>query len=205
MKKLLYLLPLFLVYACQENAGTRQAAPAAENAAVQNPLADLFEEKFVIKMHLFGMEGDAPEADYPYTGKPLSGDALAHLDERLNPGDGASLFACYHVENTDFYVLRSGRDLILGKWAQQAGKLEKVMDLASKRCGTEGCQQQDAWLTDLDDDRTFELVIRSRSTDPSGKVLAEDFTVLSQNADGHFTKSTEQLAGLAVMDRYVLH
>lgn len=214
MKKLFYLLPLTLAFACQPNTGNDQGTaaetPAAETPAM-NPVKDLFEEQIVVKMHLFGTQEAMPDAEmYPYAGKAIEGDALQHLGDGLQPGEVGQVYACYHVENNDFYILRvpgkyASSDLALARWNDAAGKLEKVYDLASIACDEGVCHQQDAWLTDLDDDRTLELVIHSRSTDEKGNITEENFAVLSQDASGNFTASNEQLAALAVKDRYVLH
>ncbi len=208
MKKLFYLLPFVFAFACQQNTANQQAA---DETVAMNPIKDLFEEQIVVKMHLFGTQEEMPDAEmYPYTGKAIEGDALQYLGEGLQPGETGKVYACYHTENNDFYILRvPGKyvagDLALAKWNPASNKLEKIQDLASIACDEGVCHQQDAWLTDLDDDRTLELVVHSRSTDENGNVTEENFTVLSQTADGKFEKSNEQMAALAVKDRYVLH
>lgn len=192
--------------ACQPNTGSQAPVetPAAETTPA-NPIKNLFEDQIVVKMHLFATQEEptSPE-DYPYTGKAIEGGALQHLGESLKPAEGGQVFACYRAENNDLYILRYRQALVLAKWDASTSKLEKVMDLAHKSCGDTGCQQQDAWLTDLDDNRSLELVVRSRTTDAKGKVTQEDFTVLVQDGTGKFVKSDEQLAALAVQDRYIL-
>ncbi len=213
MKKLFYLLPFMLAVACQPNTGNQQpdsAAPAAEptaQPAATNPIKDFFEEQIVVKMHLFATQEQTPDPEtYPYTGKPIEGDALQYLAENLQPAPGSKIYACYHTENNDFYILRiPGVSLALAKWNPATNKLEKIFDLATINCNGKACQQQDVWLTDLDDDRTLELVVNARETDATGKTIMENFMVLAQDGNGNFVQSSEQLAALAVKDRYVLH
>lgn len=213
MKKLFYLLTLTLAVACQPKTDNQEASGLTPDAAPAsiNPIKDLFEEQNVVKMHLFATQEMTPDPEmYPYTGKVIEGDALQYLGKDLAREDGQNVYATYHVENNDLYILRvPGKyvvgDLALARWNASSGKLEKIHDLAHIACDEGVCHQQDAWLTDLDDDRTLELIIHSRSTDEKGNVTAEEFNVLSQDADGNFVKSKEELAQLAVKDRYVLH
>ena len=199
MKKLFYLLPLMLAFACQPD----QSPPEA--------LQSVFEEVNVVKMHIFATKEKNPDAEmYPYTGKPFDGNILKFLPDGIQPDKADGVFACYRTEYNGFYILRVpgqevSSDLILCKWDMAAGKLKKVMDLASIACQENGCSQQDAWLADLDDDRMLELIIRSVITNAEGNATQEEFNVLSQDAGGNFVKSNEQITSLAVKANYVLY
>ena len=186
--------------------------PAAiQQPALNETLKPLFEEVNVVKMHLFATVEEAPNAEkYPYTGKPITGDALKLLDASLQTSPVGGVFGCYHTENGDFYVLRvpgkyiSG-DLALAKWDAASNSLKKVADLAYLNCDEGYCNQQDSWLTDLDDSRTLELITRSRSTDEKGKVDEENFTVMTEDGKGGFIKADEKLTSLAIQANYVLN
>jgi hypothetical protein len=214
MKKILYLLPVMLMWACQsEQSSQKEAETTAAPAkpTVNEAVQQLFEEVNVVKMHLFATQEADPNAEsYPYTGKPFGEDLLKFLPDGVEPNEAVGVYACYRTENNGFFILRvpgkmASSDLILCKWDDGAGKLKKVNDLARIQCDDTGCQQQDAWLIDLDDDRKLELITRSKSFDSKGGVTAESFDVLSQDNAGSFAKSSEQMASLALKENYVLH
>jgi hypothetical protein len=214
MKQLVLLIAMLGFFGCKQDPAaadstTSTPAPAAQ-PAVNEAVQDLFEEVNVVKMHLFGTnELDPKLENYPYAGKPIGEAELKYISEDMHPNEIGSVYACYRTENNGFYILRvpgkyASSDLVLAKWDANASKLVKVMDLAMLQCDEGLCHQQDAWLTDLDDDRSLELVIRKASND-NGKVSGEEFTVLAQQPPGSFTKAPEALATLAPTTSYVLN
>ncbi len=210
MKNLLILFSIFLLTACQSNSNQNTAEQVVEEMKPKPPIMDSFEEVNVVKMHLFGTTEAMPNPDnYPYTGKALTGDLANMLGDGLQPSDSGGAYACYHTENSNHYILRipgkqGSSDLALAMWDETMGKLVKVMDLAYIHCEEGTCMQQDAWLADLDDSRTLEMVIRKRTRDAQGNVSDESFEVLTDDGTGHFKKTNEQLASLAVKDNYVM-
>ncbi|MEZ4955171.1 MAG: hypothetical protein R2825_16515 [Saprospiraceae bacterium] len=209
MKNLSFLLFLSLLFSCQSPApenGTKKETKVMEVP----PVAQYFEEINVVKMHLFATSAAMPNAeDYPYSGKELPTEAIKYLGEGLQPNGGGKAYACYRTENSGHYILRipgktTPSELALAQWDKSAGQLVKLMDLAYQRCNAGLCQQQDAWLADLDDSRTLELIVRKRTRDDSGAVSDESFEVLTDDGTGHFIKTNEQLASLAVKENYVM-
>ncbi len=204
-----------LSVACQP-VETKQPEPgkAAEATApgMNAALLELFgREVLVAKMHLFAAAADGgADTSFAYFGKPISGELAASLDASMQATEAGGVFACYQLTGGKFFVLRipgknpSG-DLALARWDGAAGKLVKVTDLAWRHCNASACHQQDAWLADLDDDRKFELVTRSRSADLKGKVSEEAFSVMTEDGKGGFVKASEQIGSLAVKGNYVLH
>ncbi len=161
-------------------------------------------------MHLFGTNEAEPTAEnYPYVGKPIEEAQMKFLAADLQPNEIGSVYACYRTENNNFYILRvpgkyASSDLVLAKWDAATSKLVKVLGLASLQCDEGLCHQQDAWLTDLDDDRSLELVIRKQTND-NGKISDAAFQVLAQQPPGSFTPAPESLASLAPPTSYVLN
>lgn len=209
MKNLSYLLFLSLLFSCQSPAPDNGLEKETKVMKVP-PVAQYFEEINVVKMHLFATSEAMPNAeDYPYSGKELPAEALQYLGEGLQPSSEGKVFACYRTENSGHYILRipgktASSDLALAQWDQTAGQLVMLMDLAYQRCDAGLCQQQDAWLADLDDSRTLELIIRKNTHDGSGKITDESFEVLTDDGTGLFIKTNEQLASLAVKENYVM-
>lgn len=213
MKKTAFFLLTFLVFGCQS---TQDQKPTPETALAETDknkpdaaLNDLFEEVNVVKMHLFGTTEEQPNADqYPYVGKPIPAALHSMLDKMLN-ADMGPVFACYRTENSGHYILRvpgkyiSG-DLALAKWDAQAGKLVKVTNLAYYWCDEGVCNQMDAWLADLDDDRNLELICREHHRDEKGNVSDEKFTVTTDDGSGVFQNATTELAALAIKNNYVM-
>ena len=206
MNKIWILLPALLVFACQQqNKQNEDTGQANGSAAMDAALKGLFEPQIVVKMHFFSARDSAGvPADYPYAGNKIEGELLQLLDGSLSEGQGSELHACYFIENGDTYILRSGRDLLLARWNMGTGRLEQSMVLASYDCQNASCRQQDAWLIDLDDDRSLELIIRSQEKDAGGNLLADDFKVLSEKDDS-YSDSSPELIALAIKDRYLLH
>jgi hypothetical protein len=213
MKELIYLSLFVFFIACQSQPGdpaTTQPGDARVKPAIDSAFLSLFEEINVVKMHLFATQDTAPTAEsYPYAGKPIEGDMLKYLDVSLQPNEVGGVFARYHLENNGMFILRvPGKyvagDLALARWDDMDKKLKRVSDLAYIQCDEGICHQQDAWLTDLDDSRTLELVTRSRSTDAGGKIIEEHFIVMTDDGKVGFVKTDEKLASLAVKEHYVM-
>jgi len=211
MKPLVLLLFVLSIISCNQDptpATTATANPAKSN--INEDFQKLFEEVNVVKMHLFGTNEAEPTVDdYPYVGKVIEEASLKYLGDGLQPNEIGSIYACYRTEVSNFYILRvpgkyASSDLVLASWDEASSKLVKVLDLANTQCDEGVCHQQDAWLTDLDDDRSLELVIRSYSND-NGKISDESFSVLSQGSPGKFTKAPEALASLAPPTSYVMY
>ena len=205
----------FVFCCCSNNEGnssTEQKTMPANTIAqnIDTTFQHLFEEVNVVKMHMFGTnELEPKQEDYPYSGKMIEEKFMKYLGEGLQPNEIGSVYACYRTEVYNFYILRvpgkyASSDLVLAKWDNAASKLVKLMDLASIQCDEGLCHQQDAWLTDLDDDRVLDLVIRSLTND-NGKISNETFTVMAQPTPGNFVKAPDSLASLAPMTSYVPH
>lgn len=214
MKNLIFFLPMLLLVACQSGTTTEQKSdPMPEKAEMKmaNPaIMSFFEEVNVVKMHLFATSEAMPNAEeYPYSGKAITGDALSFLGNDLTPTENGSAYGCYHTENSNHFIVRlqngeMGNSLVLAKWNPATEKLMKIMDLASLNCKEGICKQQDAWLADLDDSRTLELILRQHTRNEKGNVSDESFVVLTDDGNGQFIKTNEQLASLAVKDNYVM-
>ena len=213
MRKIVFYLPMLLFIACQQSPGNESADNAADpkkDVMADPALMDYFEEVNVVKMHLFGTNENMPDPEnYPYVGKEITGNAVAMLSEELQPNKVGSVYACYHTENSDHFILRvpgkyASSDLAIAKWDAAQKKLVKVKDLAYLQCDEGTCHQQDAWLADLDDSRTLELIVRKHTRDAQGNISDETFEVLTDDGSGHFTKTNEQLASLAIKDNYVM-
>ena len=214
MKNLILYLPLLFLIACQPNNPSEQKAePMPEKADMKmaDPaIMSFFEEVNVVKMHLFSTTEAMPNSDdYPYTGKAITGDALNFLSEDLKPSELDGAYGCYHTENSDHFILRvpgqsGSNSLVLARWNSNDRKLYKIMDLASLDCSKGACEQQDAWLADLDDNRTMELIIRKQTLGKNAADTNESFMVLTDDGNGQFVKTDEKLASLAVKDNYVM-
>lgn len=212
MNRTILLFLAVFTFGCQENSQQTPETTAPDTAVVPGPaqsFLELFEEVNVVKMHLFATAEATPTPDkYPYVGKPITGEALQLLGNDLSPGEG-NVFACYRTENSGHFILRvpgkyADNDLAMAKWDADAGKLKKVADLASLWCDEGACNQQDAWLADLDDSRTLELILRSFHKDEKGKLSDEQFTVMTDDGTGNFKPAGEELTLLAVKENYVM-
>ena len=204
-----------LFYCCGKNEanapGTQQTMPASDAMAqnIDTAFQQLFEEVNVVKMHLFGTnEAEPKQDDYPYAGKMIEEHFMKYLGNGLQPNEVGSVYACYRTEVYNFYILRvpgkyASSDLVLAKWDNATSKLLKINDLAMLQCDEGLCHQQDAWLTDLDDNRVLDLVIHSASIE-NGKVSDEKFEVFDQPSPGSFAKAPDSLAMLAPQTSYVL-
>lgn len=213
MKKLAILMVAVGLFGCKqdpaptETTSNKDTAPA--KPVVAEAIQNLFEEVNVVKMHIFGTNDAEPKQDeYPYVGKPVGENELKYLSDDLQPNEIGSIYAIYRTENSNFYILRvpgkyASSNIALAKWDPNASKLVKVMDLATMQCDEGMCHQQDAWLTDLDDDRSLDLIVRSQTND-NGKISDEVFNVFYQQPPGSFTQAPEKLAALAPQTSYVL-
>lgn len=209
------LLVIIGFFACKNEAHQPTETPVetkkmAEGQTIDSTFRNLFEEVNVVKMHLFGTNELEPKQDaYPYAGKKIEEAQMKYLGDGLQANEIGGVYACYRTEAYNLYILRvpgkyASSDLALAKWDDASQKLVKVMDLASIQCDEGYCIQQDAWLTDLDDNRVLDLITHSMTND-NGKISDEKFTVFDQPTPGNFSKAPEALASLAPITSYVMH
>lgn len=213
MKKILTFLLAVSLFACNSTSDqSNESANEDMQSNVEKGSAEidkLFEVVNVVKMHLFSVSDENPDAEsYPYVGKVIPKKMHDSLGENLKGKEG-NIHACYLTENSDHYILRipsesKSGDLVLAQWDEASQKLIKINDLTHLSCEDGTCHQQDAWLTDLDDDRDLELVIRKHTRDDQGNISEEQFMVSTDNGSGKFDTAPEALAALAVKDRYVM-
>ena len=164
MKQLVLFLAVLGIFGCNQDPTPTEASASPEPVAqpvVNEAVQNLFEEVNVVKMHLFGTKDADPKLEtYPYAGKPFGEAELKYLSDDMQPSEVGNIYACYRTENNGFYILRvpgkyASSDLALAKWDAASSKLVKIMDLAMLQCDEGMCHQQDAWITDLDDDRSL--------------------------------------------------
>lgn len=210
MKKAFFLLLTVLAFGCQQQtqSDTSNTESVTKAGMPDKAIFDLFEEINPVKIHLFAtQEANPNEENYPFIGKPIAGDATKFLPDGID-GSPGNVFACYRTETSGHYILRvkgeKSSELVLAIWNAENGKLEKVADLAFLRCDESMCKQQDAWIYDLDDNRTFELIVRSHQKDMEGNISNEQFTVSTDDGMGKFKAAGEKLSSLAVKDYYVM-
>lgn len=206
------MLAMLFIFGCSNEpkpVAEETAQAANPTSTVAPEVQDLFEEQNPVKMHFFGTNDAPPKEDYPYTGKEIGEAQMKFLADDLQPNEVGSVYACYRTEYEGFYILRvpgkyASSNLSLAKWDASSSKLIKVQDLATIQCDEGMCIQQDAWLTDLDDNRISELVVR-RQTNDNGKISDESFQVYAQEVPGSFSPAKPELAALAPQTSYVLN
>lgn len=209
------LLLMAVFFACKNEGDAPTQASVetkkmADGQTIDSTFRNMFEEVNVVKLHAFGTnELEPKQEDYPYTGKKIEEAQMKYLGDGLQANEVGGVYACYRTEAYNLYVLRvpgkyASSDLALAKWDDASQKLVKVMDLASIQCDEGYCIQQDAWLTDLDDNRALDLVTHSMTND-NGKISDEKFTVYTQPTPGNFAKAPDNIASLAPITSYVMH
>lgn len=58
-------------------------------------------------------------------------------------------------------------------------------------CDEGWCNQQDAWLTDMNQDGRIDIVQHYTLTDDKGKIREERMTALLQNENGNFVENKD--------------
>lgn len=185
----------FGLFSCQSNdaSQTAQQSELPAMSAAQKAIDALFpEETFVIKMHLFSVLD--PSGDYPYQGKAVAESAFTHFSDDLKEKAKSGLFACYKIQE-GYYIMRAAgkyapTDLILCQFNENTEKLEQTQLLSYLWCDEGVCNQQDAWLTDLDTDNDLEMLIRERHINEAGATEEDQLTGYWKNAAGQFEEGS---------------
>ncbi len=136
--------------------------------------------------------------NYPFAGQLIDPSLYEYFDEETseiwnNPGGDVMSVGKYG----DFYICRvPGRyvssDIAL--FRLEKGVMKRSETIAWAWCDEGWCNQQDAWLQDINKDGRTDIVQHYSLTDDKGKIREERFTVLLQNEAGDFVKSSEEFS-----------
>ena len=172
-------------------------------------LISMFAEKETDPSHHFYpiVRVDRP-GNYPYTGKMVDASFFKYFDKKTNEiwnNGGGDVLAIGKYGG--FYVCRvPGRyvssDIAL--FQIKKGVLQHIETIAWAWCDEGWCNQQDAWLQDINKDGRIDIVQHYTLTDDKGKKRDERMTVLLQDEKGGFAptdkfevdKSSYKMAGI---------
>lgn len=147
------------------------------------------------------MEGDAAThfypivrvdrpGNYPYKGQLIDPSLYTYFDPEMSEiwnNTGGDVLAV--GKSGDFFVCRiPGRyvssDIAL--FRLENGVLKRKETVAWAWCDEGWCNQQDAWLRDINKDGRMDIVQHYTLTDDKGKIREERMTTLLQNDKGEF-------------------
>lgn len=146
-------------------------------------------------LHLYAVSYPNEVADYPYHGTEIPYDLYLFFGEELTEswqdlGWGVYAIGKYH----GYYLLRiPGRytsDQIALYEAENQQMVHRA-SLASKWCDEGWCNQQDAWLQDLNADHRFDIITHYAQLDEQGEAIVESMEVKLQTVTGDFVKTNE--------------
>ncbi len=145
--------------------------------------------------HFFPIVRVDRPGNYPYTGQMIDPSLYQFFDETTSEiwnNTGGDVLAVGKFG--DFFVCRvPGRyvssDIALFKLDK--GVMKRNETVAWAWCDEGWCNQQDAWLVDLDKDGLVDIVQHYTLTDDKGKIQEERMNVLIQNENGTFKASDD--------------
>lgn len=159
-------------------------------------------------LHLYPIVRVDRPGNYPYKGKLIDPSLYQFFDPGTSEvwnSTGGDVMAV--GKYGDFYICRvPGRyvssDIAL--FRLQNGEMKRTETVAWAWCDEGWCNQQDAWLKDVNKDGKTDIVQHYTLTDDKGKVKEERMTVLLQNGNGTFKqaeglqpdKSSFKMAGI---------
>ena len=154
-------------------------------------LLSMFAEKESDASHHFYpiVRVDRP-GNYPYTGKMIASSFFKYFDDATNDvwsNGGGDVLAI--GKYGDFYICRvPGRYVSsdIAIFQVKDGTLQHRETIAWAWCDEGWCNQQDAWLQDINKDGRVDIVQHYSLTDDKGKKREERITVLLQDEKGGF-------------------
>lgn len=140
--------------------------------------------------HLFPIVRVDNPGNYPYKGTLLDTSMYKYFDQQSSEiwnNTGGDVLAVGQFG--DFYICRvPGRyvssDIAL--FRLNNGRLKRSETVAWAWCDEGWCNQQDAWLKDVNADGKIDLIQHYTLTDDKGKVREERTNVMLQSEDGTF-------------------
>jgi heat shock protein HslJ len=168
----------------------------ANNSKVKEQLQALFPQmEGDVMPHLYPILKVDNPGDYPYVGTLVDTSYYHFFDEESTgiwSNAGGEVFAVGKFR--DLYICRvPGRyvssDIAL--FQMKNGVLSHSETVAWAWCDEGWCNQQDAWLTDIDKDGRTDIVQHYIFTDNQKKVREERLTVLLQEEGGRFEENTD--------------
>ena len=147
--------------------------------------------------HLYPIVRVDRPGNYPFTGELIDPALYPFFDEETSEiwsSTGGDVMAVAQYEG--FYIARvPGRyvssDIAL--FRLKDGTLQRSETIAWAWCDEGWCNQQDAWLKDVNQDDRLDIVQHYTLTDDRGKIREERMTVLLQTKDGIF-EATEKIS-----------
>lgn len=173
---------------------TGQEVEHAERQKLTEKLLALFPPmESGIMLHLFPILRVDKPGTYPYQGTLVDTSFLQLFDTETASvwrNAGGEVFAVGKYD--DFYVCRvPGRyvssDIAL--FQQSNGSLARSETVSWAWCDEGWCNQQDAWLQDVNKDGRMDIIQHYTLTDDKGKLREERMTVLVQNENGTFEEN----------------
>lgn len=140
--------------------------------------------------HLYPIVRVDNPGNYPYKGTLLSDELYPFFDEQTSEiwsSTGGDVLAV--GKYGEFYICRvPGRYVSsdIAIFRLKNGKLHRAETVAWAWCDEGWCNQQDAWLKDVDADGKIDLVQHYTLTDDTGKLREERLSVMLQTEDGTF-------------------
>ncbi|MEO1260257.1 MAG: META domain-containing protein [Bacteroidota bacterium] len=140
--------------------------------------------------HLYPIVRVDRPGNYPFTGTLIDPELYAFFDRETSEiwnSTGGDVMAVAQFKG--FYIARvPGRyvssDIAL--FRLKDGVLQRSETIAWAWCDEGWCNQQDAWLKDINQDELIDIVQHYSLTDDRGKIREERMTVLLQTTDGIF-------------------
>jgi len=140
--------------------------------------------------HLYPIVRVDNPGNYPYKGSLLNNSVYQFFDDQTSEiwnNTGGDVLAVGKFD--EFYICRvPGRyvssDIAIFKLKN--GQLHRSETVAWAWCDEGWCNQQDAWLKDIDADGRMDLIQRYSLTDDKGKVREERVTIMLQSESGTF-------------------
>lgn len=145
--------------------------------------------------HLFPVLKVDNPGEYPYTGTLVDTAFYKYFDSESSGiwrETGGDVMAVGKLG--DLYVCRvPGRyvssDIALFRIV--GGRMTHAETVAWAWCDGGWCNQQDAWLSDVDQDGKMDIIQHYTLTDDKGKIREERMTVLVQDEEGSFVENRE--------------
>ena len=130
----------------------------------------IFEEADIGNLAIFSALQEKLPMDYFYTGTEVDPVFYALFDEKMEEKleqEKIKLYAVYQIKGNagQRFILRLPTERgahTIALFELVDGKLTQVDVLAYADCGPVYCNQQDAWLTDLDGDTDLDILIKRR-------------------------------------------
>jgi hypothetical protein len=200
MKPIRFLLILLFLFNTFQFSSAQNLPDYADEEKEQ--FNDLFSTSNVGVLHVYAASKKQVPSDYFFKGQKIPTSFYQFFTQNwiVDMPDGFEAYALHRIRGRggDLYLIRfegDGVQHLIELFQFNEEKLVHKQVLANYQCADQLCIQQDAWITDVNNDVRLDIIKKVKIFTDNGvknRFFPDEYrTMLTQQADGSFTPTEE--------------